>query len=156
PEPGTLILGKTVVDMSSGKSIMDAPGPVRQWAGPNRVLVHDNVLKAVNRKALEESVDYFIMLGVFVNEFNRDEYDKKAAAFATGRKDMPVTRSPTAAADRSGVTAIHAKPDAAWTVKPSAAPLLTAGASCPVWPDAVGTTEGAASDGRTWQRYDLK
>src|SRR5262249_5766687 len=68
PEPGTLILGGTIVDLTSGKPIMDAPGPVHQWAGPNRVLVRQNVIQAVNRKALEDSVDYHIMIGVFLYE----------------------------------------------------------------------------------------
>jgi hypothetical protein len=157
PEPGTLICGLTVVDLSSGNPILDLPCSPLRWLGPERLLAITNFTQPVNRKAVEESVDYGIGLGVFVTAFNRADYQKKAASFAGARANAPVGRPPTARADRSGVAIIRPDPKAPWAVKPSGTQVLPATASLSVWPDAFSATEAAViSNGRIWVRYDLK
>jgi hypothetical protein len=157
PEPGTLILGRSVIDRMAGQAIMEVPVAPLQWAGPDRLLAVAPVSEAVNAKAIQEAVDYRVEKGVFVTAFPREVYRKKVAAFAAGRANVPVNRPPTAPADRSAVVAIQPHP-VAWAVKPSPAPPLPAGASLTDWPEHFAATEAATVPltGRTWIRYDLK
>jgi hypothetical protein len=157
PEPGTLIVGQSVVDRKSGQEVMEVPGIPLRWAGPDRLLAVAPVADAVHSKAIQDAVDYRIGTGVFVTVFKRDVYRQKAAAFAAGRVNAPVNRPPTAPVDRSAVVVILPEP-VAWAVKPSPAPPTPDGASLSVWPEHFAASEAATVPitGRTWIRHDLK
>src|SRR5262249_10244959 len=109
PEPGTLLIGQSVVDLMSGQPIMQVPGTPHQWAGRDRLLAVTNVFGAVNSKRIQDAVDYNIGLGIFLTEFKRDAYQQNATAFAAKRVNLPVNRPPTAPTDRSATAMIQPK-----------------------------------------------
>ncbi|HEV3146174.1 MAG TPA: WD40 repeat domain-containing protein [Gemmataceae bacterium] len=157
PDPGTLIVGQTIVELQSGRPVGELPGPVFASAGKDKLLAFVHVREAVNAKEIQDSVDYIVGSGVFPIALKRDEYRQKAAALVKSRETLPGARPPTEAIDRSSVAVIRPNPAAPWAVKPSAAPPIPADAALQTWPELFGATEGASvPQGRGWIRYDLK